>query len=167
MPLRPRTPEALWAEMLTRRHVTETGCWEYIGQHTAQGYGKLKWMGITTTAHRIAAAIKLGHPLKGRDNPICHSCNNPPCFNPEHLYDGTPSTNQLDSVLRGTHHEALKTHCPKGHPYDSSNTVIDEGKRRCRECRLARQREWWAAHGNEWRRARKEKLKWDKQWAAS
>ncbi len=158
MPQRPRTPGELWEEMLTRRNITGSGCWEYTGKRNKQGYGKIKWMGITVGAHRIAAVIAFGHPLKGRDNPICHKCNNPPCFNPEHLYRGTDATNQLDSVLRGTHHEARKTHCPQGHPYDTTNTVNDAGKRKCRQCKLERQREWWALHGKEWRKARKEKL---------
>jgi hypothetical protein len=35
-----------------------------------------------------------------------------------------------------------KTHCPKGHPYDETNTVISkEGYRRCRECLYAASRE--------------------------
>ena len=158
MPVRPRTPEELWEVLLTRRTITETGCWEYTLQRNAQGYGQVKWMGIKTGAHRVAAAIKFGHPLMGRELPICHTCNNPPCFNPDHLYDGTPSTNQLDSVLRGTHKEDRKTHCPKGHPYDASNTVADSGKRKCRVCKNELARRWWAAHGKEWRKARKEKL---------
>lgn len=167
MPLRPRTPEELWAEMLTRRNVTESGCWEYTGKRTKQGYGKIKWMGITTGAHRVAAAIRLGHPLQGRESPICHKCNNPPCFNPDHLYDGTPSTNQLDSMLRGTHKETRKTHCPKGHPYDDSNTLIETRKReysesaksrKCAICKKEAVRKWWTANGNAWRRARKEQL---------
>ncbi len=29
----------------------------------------------------------------------------------------------------------MKEHCPKGHPYDAENTIIDtRGHRRCREC---------------------------------
>ncbi len=157
MPQRSRTPEELWEELLTRRNITATGCWEYTLQRNAQGYGQVKWMGIKTGVHRVTAAIKFGHPLVGREFPICHKCNNPPCFNPEHLYTGTDSTNQLDSVLRGTHHEARKTHCSQGHPYDPSNTVNDAGKRKCHICKLEKQRKWWAAHGKEWRRKRKEK----------
>lgn len=30
---------------------------------------------------------------------------------------------------------AAKTHCPKNHPYDEENTIINaDGKRRCRQC---------------------------------
>lgn len=163
---RPRTPEELWEELLKRRKITDSGCWEYTGQKNYMGYGKIKWMGITTGVHRAAAAIKMGFPLKGREIQICHNCDNPACFNPDHLYDGTTSTNQLDSILRGTHFYSRKTHCPNGHPYDEDNTVIERRgreysasaeSRKCRTCKLERQRKWWAEHGKEWRKARKDK----------
>jgi len=33
----------------------------------------------------------------------------------------------------------LKTHCPKGHPYDEANTYINKsGGRECRECKACR-----------------------------
>ncbi len=43
MPQRSRTPEELWEELLTRRNITATGCWEYTLQRNAQGYGQVKW----------------------------------------------------------------------------------------------------------------------------
>jgi hypothetical protein len=37
--------------------------------------------------------------------------------------------------------QAMRTHCPQGHPYDAVNTVINaDGKRRCRTCINARAR---------------------------
>src|SRR5690348_11009685 len=117
MPTHPRSPQELWAEMLKRRTVTENECWEYNLQRNAQGYGKVKWLGKTIGAHRVAAAICLGAPLQGREIQVCHKCDNPPCFNPKHLYIGNASTNALDSIFSGRHKEARKTHCPKGHPY--------------------------------------------------
>lgn len=44
---------------------------------------------------------------------------------------GTSSQNKLDAVRHGTHHNAAKTHCPKGHPYDH---IDPRGARRCRRC---------------------------------
>ena len=39
---------------------------------------------------------------------------------------------------------ATKTHCPKGHPYYSSNLYINPqtGSRQCRECRRTNRRQW-------------------------
>lgn len=34
-------------------------------------------------------------------------------------------------------HEAAKTHCPQGHPYDQKNTHRWGGKRYCRTCNNA------------------------------
>ena len=63
---------------------------------------------------------------------------------------GTVSENQLDSVRHGTHVEARKTHCPKGHPYDEQNTrwyrKPNGGRgRRCRACVAEQARRYYAA----------------------
>jgi len=34
------------------------------------------------------------------------------------------------------------THCPQGHPYSESNTLMDGSTRRCRICRRVRHREY-------------------------
>jgi hypothetical protein len=43
----------------------------------------------------------------------------------------------------------VKTHCPKGHPYDEENTLIvmSRGKHPSRQCRACH-REWFAARKN-------------------
>lgn len=35
---------------------------------------------------------------------------------------------------------AIKTHCPKGHPYEGENLLIEDGVRRCRTCRQEQQK---------------------------
>lgn len=49
----------------------------------------------------------------------------------------------------GEHPNRLKTHCPKGHPYDGENLYLDpKGYRRCRACKLkARQEKRWRETG--------------------
>ncbi len=43
-------------------------------------------------------------------------------------------------LAKGTVLNAEKTHCPKGHPYDESNTYVLNGKRYCRRCTAEHQR---------------------------
>lgn len=53
----------------------------------------------------------------------------------------TRSSNMLDKVKHGTHHNAIKTHCLRGHPLASHNLVISmengSRKRHCRACNRA------------------------------
>lgn len=75
---------------------TKTGCWEWSGCRDSAGYG------ITTggeQAHRVAYRMKTGHDA----GKLCvlHRCDNPPCCNPAHLYEGTKGQNVRDAVERG------------------------------------------------------------------
>lgn len=60
---------------------------------------------------------------------------------PSNLAWGTTSANNSDKVSHGTHHEAVKTHCPAGHEYTQRNTYRAPGtpnKRKCRTCMAIR-----------------------------
>lgn len=56
---------------------------------------------------------------------------------PENLAWGTRSENTYDRIAHGTHVQARKTHCPRGHEYNNDNTYIKprSGARACRTCR--------------------------------
>ena len=89
--------------------------------------------------HRLVWMQDNGHT----DLEICHTCDNPRCFNIEHLYAGTHAQNMRDMVDRGRVRggpvtNAVKTACPKGHPYD----YVHNGQRFCRTCRRAQNRAW-------------------------
>lgn len=45
---------------------------------------------------------------------MCHHCDNPPCVNPAHLYEGTRKDNARDSIQRGTFRFDNITHYAKG-----------------------------------------------------
>lgn len=88
-------------------------------------------------AAHIVAWIDANGRLPAPSMFICHHCDNPPCVNPDHLYEGTPSQNALDSVARGRHACARKTHCKRGHEFTPENTYVRTdypGGRRCRIC---------------------------------
>lgn len=84
--------------------------------------------------HRLVLMSFVGPPPEGHE--ALHGDGNPANNRLENLSWGTRSENIYDRVRHGTHHMAVKTHCPQGHPYDDVNTYITrDGKRRmCRSC---------------------------------
>lgn len=91
----PATAERL----LERRRVTPEGCWEWT-RSTRNGYGRI-WIGRKQfTVHRLAAHIWLDFDLAS-SLMICHRCDNPPCFNPTHLFPGTAVDNMSDASRKG------------------------------------------------------------------
>lgn len=71
----------------------------------------------------------------------CHENDIPSDNRVENLRWDTPRANRLDSVRNGTHTNANKTECPKGHPYSPENTYHHpSGSRICRECNRVNRR---------------------------
>ena len=78
-------------------------CWVWIGALTGPGYGHFKHKGKNIYAHRLAFELTYGTVLPGLH--ICHSCDNPKCCNPTHLWAGSASDNMIDRERkhRGRH----------------------------------------------------------------
>ena len=109
--------------------VNELGCWLYTGPlNRTNGYGRTTYKAKGHNVHRLSAYLYLGlsldSPLQANHKPICP---NKHCFNPEHLYVGDQSQNQLD-VSRGDMF-------PCGHSRSSENTYTYKKYKWCRLCR--------------------------------
>jgi hypothetical protein len=76
----------------------ETGCWEFTGAKSTQGYGRTCFSGKYMYTHRLMYEFCYGEIPAGKY--ICHHCDNSPCCNPEHLYCGDAQTNAEDRAER-------------------------------------------------------------------
>lgn len=86
------------AERFRGRFAVVGECWEFQG-YRLNGYGQAKIEGRNQLVHRYVLALCLGRPL---NDWALHRCNNPPCFRPRHLYEGTPADNVLDRQAAST-----------------------------------------------------------------
>lgn len=78
--------------------VSETGCWEWIKAKRGD-YGAICIAGTTWRAHRASYVAFKGEIPDG--TVICHSCDNPSCVNPDHLFAATQQQNILESIAKG------------------------------------------------------------------
>lgn len=74
-------------------------CWPWTKYRDRDGYGRFRFQGKVRQATRVVFYLEHGRWPTGF---MCHRCDNPPCCNPRHLYDGSRSDNAHDFYERGT-----------------------------------------------------------------
>lgn len=76
-------------------------CWPWTGSATKKdGRGRFSVRGRNVVAPRLAWGIANGR-MPPSDMFVCHSCDNPNCVNPAHLWLGTNSDNLRDASTKG------------------------------------------------------------------
>lgn len=136
----PVTLEWLWTRCDQRGG--EDACWPWTKGTDSKGYGQLSHQGVSMLATRWLMGHLLGKRLEPHEH-VLHTCDNPPCINPKHLYIGDAAKNAADRSERGRHwtqRRPPKTHCKYGHEYTEENTVMTRTGRSCRTCRRIRAR---------------------------
>ena len=111
--------------------VRQQRCVEWKGARNKRGYGSInpEAHGGHRLAHRWAWEKFNGAIPNGMH--VLHSCDNPPCINPGHLFLGTHDDNMRDSREKG---RQRLTHCKRGHELTEGNTYVGPKDRRCRIC---------------------------------
>lgn len=129
-----------------------SGCWEWTAGKDGAGYGsfgfrrngKFKILG----AHRLMYLFVKGE-IPG-SLCVCHTCDNPGCVNPDHLWLGTKKDNNADRRRKGRNGFRFKEICVRGHRLDGDNlyyytSASGHPSRGCRACGRIRKRSQYAA----------------------
>lgn len=127
-------------------------CWPWKGSFDKDGYGQI-WDGLAKKmkrAHTMSAELHLGE-RNGRL--VCHSCDNPSCSNPAHLFFGTQQDNMADKVSKNRHAKGES----QGHSKLTEAQVAEIRQRRsdsykqlCDEFNLAPSTVYRIWHGQAW-----------------
>ena len=137
------TPARFW-ERVDKR--TKMECWPWTAGHDSDGYGRVFDGKRTRQAHDVGWELVTGKKLrKGRL--VRHTCDNPPCCNPNHWLEGTPRDNTRDCIERGRRRIAYRDVPVPIHrrPIGERNGMHTHPESRCRgeasgNAKLTRQR---------------------------
>ena len=92
--MRPNTEQDFWGKVLKT-----DSCWLWQGSLTHRGYGQASYKNKNVRAHRLAYQFAKGEIPAGML--VCHTCDNPQCCNPDHLFIGTSKDNSDDMIKKG------------------------------------------------------------------
>lgn len=117
----PEESQYFWARVI--RSENNDACWLWTLVCEKAGYGSFMFRGKKTKAHRFAFLVSGGKLQTG--DVVRHTCDNPPCCNPNHLLAGSQRDNYWDSFERGRASCGSSSHLAKLIEVDVVNIRLD------------------------------------------
>ena len=74
------------------------GCWFWTGATDKDGYGDFQVEDKRVKAHRFSYLLHFGDL---EDLQVLHTCDEPSCVNPDHLFLGSQADNIHDCMIKG------------------------------------------------------------------
>ena len=112
--LTPSDQRRFWAKVRRGRR-----CWVWEASLMKRGsYGQFMLRGRVLRAHRVAYELLVG---SAEGLLVCHTCDNPPCCNPKHLFLGTIADNNADAMAKG---RTFVPDSPRGSEHHSSKLTV-------------------------------------------
>lgn len=157
-----------WAKVEIR---DQDDCWLWNGAAMKKDGRGIVWSPSTKKnelAPRVSLQIKLGRKI-ANGLFACHTCDNPACVNPGHLWEGSCRDNAIDASEKGRLNGQSKEYCSRGHKYEDGSYYTNRGRNRdCKECSRINQKQWISdnyerhkKYKREWARANRERKKGD------
>lgn len=89
----------------------EDECWPWRWARTLPGYGNIRLTALSRNIGAHVAAYVWVHGERPDGTVIMHTCDNPPCCNPKHLFAVTQAENLQDAVRK------KRLYCTTGRPF--------------------------------------------------